>query len=113
MPHAIIEYAQSLTSQLDPKTLMTSVFDGAVNSALFDEADIKVRAMAFEYHQSGKSVDHFIHVTMKLLSGRTLEQRAYLSTCVMAELETLHLESLSLTVEVMEIERASYLKRYQ
>jgi 5-carboxymethyl-2-hydroxymuconate isomerase len=111
MPHAIIEFSQSLTLQLDPETLMARVFDGAVNSALFDETDIKVRAMTFGYHKSGRSDKHFIHVTMKLLSGRTLEQKAYLSRCVMAELDKLNLDSLSLTVEALDIERASYLKR--
>jgi len=119
MPHAIIEYSQSLAEsakhKISPESLMASVFDGAKHSKLFDAADIKVRTIAFEHHLSGEIPETndrpFIHVTMKILSGRTLEQRTHLSECVMAALEQLKLESLSLTVEILDIEKASYIKR--
>jgi 5-carboxymethyl-2-hydroxymuconate isomerase len=57
---------------------------------------------------TGLETSDFIHVTLKILSGRTVEQKQMLSTLVGDELQQLKLQGCSLTVEVMDIARESY-----
>jgi len=113
MPHCIIEHSSSL----DSSTLMPLVFGANLNSSLFekDGSDIKVRAVPFTQYQTGKvhsniaQID-FIHVTLKILSGRNTEQKKMLSHLVLSNLETLALKACSISVEVVDIDRATYAK---
>lgn len=106
MPHCIIEYSKGL----DDSKLINSVHKGALNSHLFDEHHIKTRGMVFTNYKVSSTIQAFVHVTTKILSGRTVEQRSTLSHSILAELQKLNYSSASLTVEVIEIERESYAK---
>jgi len=108
MPHCLIEHSNDLA----PLSLLTAVYDGAKKSQLFSNADIKTRTrtLGFDDYQSGPIKAPFVHVTAKILSGRSLEQRTMLAQLILAELEKLSLTATSLTVEVLEIEKASYAK---
>ena len=108
MPHCVIEHAASL----DAGALVPAVFAAAKSAGLFepDGADIKVRAIAYDHYLTGPAKSDFVHVSIRLLSGRTVEQKQLLSQAVLAQLQTLALPRCSLTVEVIDIERASYAK---
>ena len=110
MPHCIVEYSRNLENQISPTLLVESVHQGARNSGLFDGNSIKTRALAFDHYQVGNQNLDFIHVTIKILSGRNTEQREALSKAVLNELTKLNLLSISLTVEVRDMERESYSK---
>lgn len=109
MPHCVIEYSDTL----DAKPILTAVFDGALQSGLFEPggADIKVRAQSYQQHISGAEHRDFIHVQLRILSGRNLEQKQHLSQCVLDKLLQLGQVSCSHTVEVIDIDRASYAKK--
>jgi len=106
VPHCIIEHSDDL----DDQQLINAVFEGTLASGLFEEQDIKTRTQAFSNYQSARSRQSFVHVTSKLLDGRSLEQRSVLSQAILAQLQQLQLSAVSLTVEVLEIEKASYAK---
>ncbi len=110
MPHLIVEYSkkQVLANQINQ--VLAAAFQGALDSELFSGADIKTRAIAFEHFNVGNSDKYFIHVTAKILSGRSLAQRQSLSVAILSQLNELALNNTSCTVEVVEIERASYAK---
>ncbi|WP_019616595.1 5-carboxymethyl-2-hydroxymuconate Delta-isomerase [Psychromonas ossibalaenae] len=110
MPHCIIEYSSDLHTIVKPDQLIGAVFAGALNSKLFEAYDIKTRALCFDNYQTGPVKNAFIHVVVKILSGRTAEQRSILSGLVLTELKSFDFVSTSLTVEVVEIERSSYAK---
>ncbi|MEH8018007.1 5-carboxymethyl-2-hydroxymuconate Delta-isomerase [Rheinheimera muenzenbergensis] len=109
MPHCIVEYSAAL----EAKTILTAVFEGALQSDLFEPGgtDIKIRAQPYQQHFSGAKHCDFIHVQLKILSGRNLAQKQHLSQCVLEQLLKLDLVSCSHTVEVIDIERASYAKK--
>ena len=109
MPHCIIEYSDTLNA----KPILTAVFEGAQRSDLFEPGgtDIKVRAQPYQQHISGAEHHHFIHVQLRILSGRNLAQKQHLSQCVLEQLLKLDLISCSHTVEVIDIDRASYAKK--
>ncbi|MGP5191624.1 5-carboxymethyl-2-hydroxymuconate Delta-isomerase [Vreelandella alkaliphila] len=108
MPHSIVEHSASLDGEL----ILPLVFSGAMTSALFeaDGSDIKVRSIAYQSYLTGQATSEFVHVVLKILSGRTPAQKQMLSRSVLAQLQTLELPRCSLTVEVVDIERASYSK---
>jgi len=110
MPHCIIEYSQDLEAEVEPLTLVRSVYHGAQESGLFSDSDIKVRALAFNHFSTGNLRQDFVHVTVKILSGRNLEQRRKLTQSILAKLNNLFSKSISLTVEIAEIEKESYAK---
>lgn len=108
MPHCIIEHS----STIDAEQLNNKVFLGALNSELFeaDGRDIKVRSIAYENYQTGTEKEDFIHVTVRILSGRSDTDKAMLSETVMTQLLSLSLSSASITVEVVDMDRNSYAK---
>ncbi|WOH36373.1 5-carboxymethyl-2-hydroxymuconate isomerase [Thalassotalea fonticola] len=108
MPHCVIEHSSSISAD----ALIAQVFSGALLSELFeaDGGDIKVRALPFTNHQSGTDKIDFVHVTLRILSGRNIEQKSMLSQFVLEQLKKLKLANCSLTIEVVDIERASYAK---
>jgi 5-carboxymethyl-2-hydroxymuconate isomerase len=96
---------------------MPLVFNASLASSLFekDGSDIKVRAIPFTQYQTGALQSNvaqvaFIHVTLKILSGRNTEQKKMLSHLVLSSLEALALKVYSISVEIVDIERASYAK---
>jgi 5-carboxymethyl-2-hydroxymuconate isomerase len=115
MPHCIIEYSKELDHELDIDEVMFAVFSGAVQSLLFSSTDIKVRAIPFKYFyaesEDNNNQQRFIHVCCKILSGRNLEQRQKLSELVLSQLNAFEIKSVSVSVEIVDMERESYNKR--
>lgn len=108
MPHCVVEHS----SAIDADTLISLVFLGALDSHLFEinGSDIKVRALSYSHYQTGNQHTDFVHVTLKILSGRDIEQKSTLSQSVLERVNTLNLINCSITIEVMDIERDSYCK---
>ncbi|SEQ47715.1 5-carboxymethyl-2-hydroxymuconate isomerase [Amphritea atlantica] len=110
MPHCIIEFSETLIPRLPPAKLVQIVYEGALRSGLFEAADIKTRALAYDHFLTGPSPADFIHVTLRILSGRTDEQKQLLSSTVLKGLTDCNLAGISLTVEVEDIHSSSYAK---
>ncbi|MCY9826943.1 5-carboxymethyl-2-hydroxymuconate Delta-isomerase [Vibrio chagasii] len=106
MPHCIIEHSSTINAE----KLNTKVFLGALNSELFeaDGRDIKVRSIAYENYQTGTEKEDFIHVTVRILSGRSDTDKAMLSETVMTQLLSMSLSRTSITVEVADMDRNCY-----
>jgi len=111
MPHCIIDYSEDVASQVDIERLLEAVHEGAMDSGLFPEYDIKTRAIAFARHRTGQTRDSFVHVAIHLLDGRSDEQKSALCEGVLARLEPLLPGVVSVGVEICDMHRASYRKR--
>ncbi|WP_289030994.1 5-carboxymethyl-2-hydroxymuconate Delta-isomerase [uncultured Paraglaciecola sp.] len=110
MPHCIVEYSKNIEKELSLESLIKCVHQGAVDSELFEEASIKTRAIAFEYYQTGAGDMPFIHVNVKILQGRNHQQKKMLSEMMVNSLTKIARSPVSLTVEVVDIEKVSYRK---
>lgn len=108
MPHCIIEHS----SNLDPFALNELVFTAAHESKLFaeDGKDIKVRSQPYDYYLVGGEKVDFIHVSIRLLAGRSADQKRMLSLHTQSKLKRLNLERASITVEVIDMDSQSYVK---
>lgn len=110
MPHCIVEYSKALESRIMPESMLQAVYQGAVESGLFTPSAIKSRAIACDYYMVGDQVADFIHISLRILSGRTDEQKNTLSQAVLDKFKTLPLSQVSVTVEVLDIHTDSYAK---
>ncbi len=111
MPHCIIEYSSGVSDQIEIDDLVGAVHQGVWSSGLFDEYDIKTRAVAYAHHRTGATRDSFVHVTVRLLSGRDDAQKASLSENLLAQIEPLLTGVVSVGVEICDMHRGSYRKR--
>ena len=111
MPHCIIEHSSDVADQVSISDLVEATYRGALSSGLFSEYDIKIRAQAFQHHQTGSTQDSFVHVRVHLLSGRNDAQKTDLSEKVLAQIEPLLSGVVSVGVEICDMHRQSYRKR--
>ena len=109
MPNFIVEFSESLIEQIDQDTLMDTVYQGAKSSEHFPPEVIKVRTQARSNYRLYTGQKDFLHVAGHILSGRTDEQKAEISQAVMAELKKLSLQSVFVSVEIIDIHRESFL----
>jgi 5-carboxymethyl-2-hydroxymuconate isomerase len=111
MPHVSIEYSDDVAGQIAIEDLVAAVHDGAMSSELFPEYDIKTRATGYRHHRTGQTRDSFVHVAVHLLDGRSDAQKSMLSEAVLAAIEPRLPQVVSVSVEILDIHRASYRKR--
>ncbi|WP_417432151.1 5-carboxymethyl-2-hydroxymuconate Delta-isomerase [Kiloniella sp.] len=109
MPHCIIEYAKPLENQIAVAELVKELFDGMVNSGLFNRSSIKVRALPSDYFMTGSDKQLYIHTTIKLLPGRSTEQKEKLGKALL-DIKTQAFGDITmLSVEVVDL-KESYFK---
>lgn len=115
MPHLTLEYTRNL-GRLDPSAALAALNAAMAGSGLFEEADIKSRAIALDSFMIGTAPAPraFAHVRIALLAGRSSEQRKTLADAALAALSaTLHAPAgteLQLSVEMVDLDRPSYAK---
>ena len=86
MPHLIIEYAQDMDIEEKVPAMLNAVHNAAVATGLFDEGNIKVRAIPLMHYRFGKGRDPFIHAQLRIQMGRDQAQKQNLSKAVLKAL---------------------------
>lgn len=115
MPHLTLEYTDNLTATLAADVLprLNRVL---LASGLFAEADIKSRALCLDRWCVGVEAAPraFAHARLAILAGRPAEARRALSAGLLAALGAACVAppgaELQLSVEVVDIDAASYAK---
>lgn len=110
MPHLVLEYSDTIEKTHSIPDLMSICHKAAMASGQFSESDIKVRAYPCPNSLVGGLHADFLHVTVKLLSGRTPEIKKELTNTILEAIHAKGLSLSSLTVEALDIERESYSK---
>lgn len=108
MPHCIIEYSSDFHEKRSD--LINAVYQGAWSSQLFEKDDIKTRTISFDDYLVGESQRSFIHVTVKILSGRNDQQKLALTKVITNHVNELGLSDCFISIEVVDIHRESYSK---
>lgn len=111
MPHCIVEYSNTLLDRLSPADLLGTVHDVAEDSGLFAPAHIKSRAQSYDLFILDENISDFIHVTVRLHQGRSVSQKQHLSSEILQAVSELVLGSVSITVEIVEMDSAAYTKQ--
>ncbi|WP_448548585.1 5-carboxymethyl-2-hydroxymuconate Delta-isomerase [Thalassotalea fusca] len=110
MPHFVVEVSESVVAENSARSIIDCVKWAAIDSQLFEPKDIKCRLQSFQHFDCAHPELRFIHVVAKILTGRTLTQKKALSAGIIAQLQELGVHQVSITAEVVDIERESYAK---
>ena len=110
MPHLIIEFSQDQAHEEQVEAMLDAVHRAALGSGLFDESHIRVRAIPISFYRTAGNRAHFIHAQCRIHDGRTTAQRRALSEAVLVSLKAQGWPATVITVEVVELDRASYVK---
>lgn len=108
MPHCIIEYTRDRENKVDVANLVNTAFDAIDSSGLFASTAIKVRAIPLDHYKSGLDSDDFIHLTIKILPGRTDQMKKDLSAIVLKNIKPLVADTKSTSVEIVDLHGESY-----
>lgn len=111
MPHCIVEYSQNLEQEVAPIEWLEAVKTACIESQLFSTEDIKLRSFPYKNFITAGQEDAFVHVTVRLLSGRTSEEKQGLSKRILDQLLALPVKGISLSVEMRDMDRETYSKR--
>ncbi|MBF9001821.1 MULTISPECIES: 5-carboxymethyl-2-hydroxymuconate Delta-isomerase [Vibrio] len=112
MPNLIMEYSNSVDERVNVQGLLEDLHQVALQSGLFDIGAVKSRALSCHDWLIGDEGDSqdFIHITFELLDGRTIEQKKALASQLMSVLTEQVSHVRSLTINVREMNRDSFLK---
>lgn len=109
MPHCVIEYARSLEARASAEQMCRAVHQAVLDTALFTEASIRVRALAFAGALVGGQVDiPFVHVQAYLFAGRSDAQRQAFAQAIEAALLATLGTPLSISVNPIAINQNTY-----
>ena len=119
MPHIIIEHSNDLTEESALK-LGQKIQEIMASTNAFDPDQCKVRNQIFNKYLVGKIDENsssFIHVTIKVLFGRSLEIRQEVAQNSLAHLKNLAQDlkfnsqrRFDLSVDIQEMEPQTYQK---
>ncbi|QYY28851.1 MULTISPECIES: 5-carboxymethyl-2-hydroxymuconate Delta-isomerase [Cupriavidus] len=119
MPHLVIEITENTRLNCSPEELLDEANAALLASGEFGEADIKSRCIMLSTFRQGVEAAEraFVHARLSILDGRELAVRRALGQAVcdvIAEAvrpATAEGQSVQISVEVREMERASYAKQ--
>ncbi|MCK7595793.1 5-carboxymethyl-2-hydroxymuconate Delta-isomerase [Microbulbifer sp. CAU 1566] len=115
MPHLVIEYSQKLEDSISIAALVSNGQQAMSETGLFNASAIKTRALPYRDFVLGKSHEGssnlFIHAEVRILEGRTTEQKEALSAAIFNYLCESAPEVPEISVEVRDMHKASYSKR--
>jgi len=112
MPHITVEYAGHLDEVHCMTGLCQTLFDTAAASGVFpDKSAIKVRAIPCPFSHIGTDPQSFVHVTIRLLLGRDETTKAELTRSILTALDQALPDVGSLSVDIKDIDTATYAKR--
>ncbi len=90
--------------------MLDAVHAAAAATGLFDESHIRVRAIPVTYYRIAGRYAHFIHAQCRIHPGRDDAQKRVLSTALLKAMKAQQWPATSVTVEVVEMDRATYAK---
>jgi 5-carboxymethyl-2-hydroxymuconate isomerase len=118
MPQICLEYTSNITLPLEYNQFFKRLHDLLVASVVGVELNAcksRVRPLQHFYIADGKERNAFVHLSIGLLSGRTLAEKAALSQTALQLLKDFYqpvfdLFALQLTVAVEDMTRETYSK---
>ena len=111
MPHCVLDCSRTIEKHAKIADIIQRVHDAAEGTGLFHKGTIKVRVHVYDHYAVGGATDDFVHTIAYIMAGRTEEQRADLSKQILMALKALLPRVRTLTVDIREINRATYSDR--
>ncbi len=111
MPHCVLDCSRAIEKHAKLADIIKGVHDAAEGSGLFHKGTVKVRVHVYDHYTISGTADDFVHTIAYIMAGRTEEQRANLSRQILLALKALLPTVRVLTVDIREMNRATYSDR--
>ncbi len=120
MPHIITEFSADFSADL-AKNLATQVqkhFTSLASEGNFDVTQCKIRFLSFSDYfvgLSNESSASFVHLTIKILAGRTVEVRKKLTALCLQSMQEIYQTQcqknrVDFSVDLVEMDKETYQK---
>jgi len=112
VPNLVMEYADPVAERVNVPGLLEDLHQALLSCGLFEADSVKSRCYPCHTWLVGAEGDlnTFIHIELSMLSGRSPEQKRELSRSLITVLEQ-HASTInSLTVDVRDMDRDSFIK---
>ncbi len=106
MPHLVLEYTNTVNIPIEK--WLHEGHHTLMKSTLFKEEDIKVRAQEYSHALVGGHPKPFLHCTVWLMPGRTVEQKKSLTQLISKTYKELGktIPDMVITVNLIELDTA-------
>lgn len=112
MPHVSIEFSKGLEKTNDMQLVCNQLFEVlAAQDAFQDPSVIKIRATPVAFFRIGSEPQSFVHATLLLMAGRDEKTRTHLNNTILQVLSKALPNVGSITVQDVEMTRATYAGR--
>lgn len=114
MPHIVLEYSDTLTTQqsFDVPSTLQKLHTTLAALPTFKIEDIKSRAVSYSVFGVADDTSRgFIHIELRLLAGRSAEHLEAAKNALLDVAEKALPENCTLTIELREMVRELYEKR--
>jgi 5-carboxymethyl-2-hydroxymuconate isomerase len=112
MPHIIVEQSADVKTMLDPQVLCKLLFEAAFETGVFaSPAAIKVRVHTADAVLMGTDIQSFVHAKMRMLAGRTNDEKTKVTSALLAILTTNLPDVGNLSVDICDLHDSAYTKR--
>lgn len=110
MPHIVIEYSNTLEKSVKNVNLTKLLHQTVIDSGLFAPQAVKARAISYSDVVLHEEAKNFIHVTVSILSGRTLKERNSLNESVFQAIRSAIPEADKISSDIRQMESDVYKK---
>jgi len=112
MPHVILEHTKDIAADIDRAQLLRTLHLAVIGSGLFSPDAVKSRRVSYDAMLWGEKAEPtpFAHLTVRILAGRTPEQRSALSQSLFDALKAGLPDVSKLSVEIHDMDKESYRK---
>lgn len=112
MPHIIVEQSPDVPDMLASDKLCQMLFDSAFATGVFaSPLSIKVRVHTADSVLIGTDNQSFTHVEVRMLAGRSDEDKAKVTSTLLTLLENALPKVGSISVDTADLHAGSYTKR--
>jgi len=110
MPHFIIEHGNAFLTPADMQKAMEIAAACGAQCGFIQPDDIKVRLTPYAHFLALDGRTSFVHMTVRLLAGRTGAQKEALAIALRAAMVARFPQIESISVEVCDMDPVSYKK---
>ncbi|WP_176709980.1 5-carboxymethyl-2-hydroxymuconate Delta-isomerase [Streptomyces sp. Wb2n-11] len=115
MPHLVLEYSGNVRDSFDPTAVLAEVHTALTTAGGFRPQDFKSRAVRLDTYAvgDGSREQSFANLDVRTFAGKSPETKAALAEAALAVLtrafaQTMSETSCDVSVQVTELDRASY-----
>ncbi len=110
MPHLLVEYSKNLTTHVYDSELLKQLHKTIETSGIFTKSSLKSRSYGYDEVFITGNNESFLHITLSMLSGRSVETRRALAQSISSIAKALIPFTDQISVEIREMDAETYQK---